>query len=254
MPAEDSFHLFEMTWQEAAERLRSARVALLPTGAVEAHGPHLPLGADVIIARGTADAGARALEAASVPAIVLPALPYAVTYVSSVFPGTVGITPAALGAVVTDIGRSLARQGIRTLCLCNAHLEPANVETLKRAAATVEWEAGIKADAIDLREERWAQRLSEEFRRGARHAGAYETALLMALRPDLVREERRRGLAPLWIDLPARLREGARTFKDAGSELAYFGDPAAATREEGERLLEALGGIVRDCVLAMQPA
>lgn len=251
MRAVTPFRLFDLPWTEAAEVLTQAPVALLPVGATEAHGPHLPLSTDIVIAEGTADAGARALAEQGIPSVVLPALPFAVTYVGSVFPGTVGITPGALASVITDLGRSLARHGVRALCLCNAHLDPAHVETLKRAAATVEWEAGIRAGALDLREERWAARLSEEFRRGARHAGAYETALLMALRPDLVREEQRRALAPVWIDLPARLREGARTFKDAGSDLAYFGDPAAASAAEGEQLLAALGGIVRDLVLEL---
>lgn len=251
MAREAPIHLFDVPWTEADEILKTAHVALLPTGALEAHGPHLPLSTDVVIAEGTAEAGARALAEEGIESVILPAIPYAVTYVSSVFPGTVGVTPGSLGGLVTDVARSLARHGVRYLCICNAHLEPAHVETLQRAAATAEWEADITARAIDVREERWAARLSEEFRRGARHAGSYETALLMALRPDLVNDEARKTLDPLWIDLPGRLAEGARTFADAGSELAYFGDPAAATTEEGEQLLAALGTIVRDCVMEM---
>lgn len=244
----DVLNFFEEPWTRVAAALRNTRAALLPVGATEAHGPHLPLSTDIIIAEGMAAAAAETLRRRGVGSVVLPPVPFAVTYASSVFPGTVGLTPGTLAAVVVDVARSLARHGIRCLCLCNAHLEPIHVETLQRAAAAAEWEAPLAAGVVDVREPRWADRLSEEFRRGARHAGSYETALVMALRPDLVREEERRRLAPLWIDLPARLREGARTFRDAGSELAYFGDPAAATVEEGRRLLAALGEIVADAV------
>jgi hypothetical protein len=53
-----------------------------------------------------------------------------------------------------------------------------------------------------------------------------------------------RDLPPVWIDLPARLQSGARTFLEAGAELGYFGNPSAATRDEGDQMLEILAGMV----------
>jgi len=55
-----------------------------------------------------------------------------------------------------------------------------------------------------------------------------------------VRDAIRAALSPVWIDLPRKIREGARSFKEAGSEHAYFGNPAVASVEEGERLFAAL--------------
>lgn len=74
----------------------------------------------------------------------------------------------------------------------------------------------------------------------------------MAERPDAVRMDLVRNLEPVWIDLPARLREGARTFADAGATLGYFGEPARASVSEGHRMLDALAKMVVDLVLSLE--
>jgi creatinine amidohydrolase len=132
--------------------------------------------------------------------------------------------------------------------ITNAHLEPAHYEALAEAA---ERTAGMTQKPValpDLREPRWASHLSEEFQAGMRHAGAYETSLMLAAKPESVRVEMVPHLAPVLIDLPAALRAGARTFADAGGDLGYFGNPALATAEEGERLFDALAQIAVDAL------
>jgi creatinine amidohydrolase len=96
----------------------------------------------------------------------------------------------------------------------------------------------------DQRVEPFVSLLSDEFKAGARHAGGYETSIVLAARPEAVRQELLPTLEPVWIDLPARLKEGARTFAEAGATLGYFGDPATATAEEGHRMLDALAETV----------
>jgi hypothetical protein len=66
----------------------------------------------------------------------------------------------------------------------------------------------------------------------------------MAAQPSGVRAEILSQLEPVWIDLPARLRAGARTFEEAGGTQAYFGDPAVATAADGRRLIGELGSII----------
>ena len=100
----------------------------------------------------------------------------------------------------------------------------------------------------------YSLRLSAEFQAGMRHAGDYETSILLAARPDVVRAEFLSGLTPVMIDLPARLKAGARTFADAGGDLGYFGNPAAATATEGEKMLDALAGIMLDDLAAQEAA
>jgi creatinine amidohydrolase len=238
-----------LAWTELAERLRDVEAAILPIGATEAHGPHLPLSTDVIIAVEAARRAARRLAAAGRPALMLPPLSYVVTFAAAPFAGTLTLQPATLRALVVDLGIALAAQGIRRLALASAHLEPLHLQTLTEAAATIEAGTPCRVAVPDPRAPGWAARLGEEFQRGARHGGAYETSLLLAVRPDLVRTERLAGLAPVWIDLPARLRAGARDFREAGGDLAYFGDPARASAEEGARLFEVLAEMIATSLL-----
>ncbi len=237
-----------LTWQEAEAILRRGPVGLLPVGATEAHGPHLPLNTDVVIAREMARRGGALLAKNGFPVLVLPHIAYGVSFVGTCFGGTSPVDAPAFEHSLASLLSHAARTGYRAMCVCNAHLEPAHVAAIQRAAQTATRESGIPVIFPDKREERWAARLSDEFRRGARHAGGYETSLMLAAAPDSVRMDLARDLPPVWIDLPARLRDGARSFAEAGGTLGYFGEPAGATVEEGNRLFDALATIVRDAV------
>jgi creatinine amidohydrolase len=86
--------------------------------------------------------------------------------------------------------------------------------------------------------------LTDEFRSGACHAGRFETSVVAAERPGAVREILRLTLPPNPTSLSKKIREGARTFREAGGDRAYFGDPAAATPEEGRATIETLAEIL----------
>jgi creatinine amidohydrolase len=236
--------LSNLTWPEVAARMRERPVALLPIGATEAHGPHLPLDTDTIIANATAERAFDHLAREGVPSLILPAVSYTVTFVGTSFAGTTPVHADPFEAYMASLLTNTARQGYRALICCNAHLEPAHVERLQAACRSAEAQTGVPVRAPDQRSERFAVLLSDEFRAGARHAGAYETSIVMAARADAVRLDEMRALKPVWIDLPRRLREGARTFAEAGAELGYFGDPARSSPEEGERMLDALARMI----------
>jgi len=144
----------------------------------------------------------------------------------------------------------VARQGVRRFAVVNAHLEPAHVAAVEAGiAAFLARDAGGCTVAFpDQRQPRWATMLSEEFRRGARHAGGYETSLLLAAAPETVRETLLAGLPPVWVDLPARLKAGATTFAEAGGVDGYFGDPASGTAAEGAWLFGRLAEMVVLCL------
>ena len=86
--------------------------------------------------------------------------------------------------------------------------------------------------------------LTEEFQSGACHAGQYESSLVLSARPELVREEIRLALEPKLISLSQAIRAGARNFIEIGGDQAYFGDPAAATAEEGDRVFDILAEMI----------
>ncbi len=96
---------------------------------------------------------------------------------------------------------------------------------------------------------RWARTLSAEFKSGACHAGRFEGSIVLAERPDLVRDDVRRGLGAVTASLSTAIAEGKRTFAEAGGPRAYFGDPAAASAEEGRRTIATLGAILAEAVM-----
>lgn len=238
-----------LTWQGTREALKRGVVVLVPVGSTEAHGPHLPLATDVIISEEMSRRAAEKLNARGIETLVLPALAYAVTDFSADFPGTISIKKETAVALIADICVSLYGQGARCVAIANSHLEPDHVASINEAIEKVSQKTGRAVVFPDKRKRRWAQWLSEEFRRGDCHAGAYETSLVMAARPELVREDIRKSLERVPISIAAKIKEGARTFTEAGGTEAYFGDPRSASREEGEAMFEALSDMIVTAVM-----
>lgn len=238
-----------LTWTEARESIKQGVVVILPIGSTEAHGPHLPLATDVIISEEMSIRAAAKLNARGIAAAVLPAIAYSVTDFSRDFQGTVSIRKETAAALIRDVCVSLYQQGARLVAVANSHLEPEHVASINEAIQKVRDETGCPVVFPDKRRRRWAETLTEEFRRGDCHAGSYETSLVMAARPELVRDEIRRSLDRVPISIAEKIREGARSFVEAGGTEAYFGDPRAASREEGEAVYEALSNMIVTAVV-----
>src|SRR4051812_14532676 len=104
-------YLAQLTWPEA-QALRAQRpIALLPIGATEAHGPHLPLGTDVFLSEELALRVQRALAARGHASVIAPSLSYAVTEFAGEFAGTVSLDPAVATAQLVGVGAGLVRSG-----------------------------------------------------------------------------------------------------------------------------------------------
>jgi creatinine amidohydrolase len=242
--------LASLTWPAVRDLPAARTMAVLPAGAIEAHGPHLPLGTDVIIAEAMARAGADRLAARGFHVLLLPALTMAPAPFAAAFAGTVDAPAEATRLTVIGVVRSLAAHGIRVTAIANAHHDPAHVEALRRAVTEV---STIDPNAIvvfpDLTKRRWAERLTPEFRSGACHAGRYEGSVVLAEQPDLVRADVMAGLAPNPQSLVDAIRSQQRTFAAAGGPDAYFGFPADATADEGRVIVNALGAILEEAVV-----
>ena len=232
------------TWTEAREAFNRGLVVILPVGSTEAHGPHLPLATDVIISEEMARRAASKLGGKGIDTLVLPPIAYSVTDFSSDFPGTISITRATATAMIRDVCVSLYQQGARLVVIANSHLEPEHIASINDAIERVRHESGHTVAFPDKRRRRWAETLSEEFRRGDCHAGSYETSLVMAAQAELVREKIRQDLERVPISIAAKIREGACSFNEAGGTEAYFGDPRGASVEEGETLYQALSDML----------
>jgi creatinine amidohydrolase len=135
--------------------------------------------------------------------------------------------------------------GFRMVCLVNGHLEPAHRYMLRDAVKDARQAVPVPVVLVDPSDRRFAQTLTEEFKKSA-HAGRYETSLVLAARPELVRPHA--ALPELDIDLVAKMKGGAKTLVDAGGPDAYLGDPRSATREEGEATYARLAEIVCEVI------
>jgi creatinine amidohydrolase len=230
----------EMSWTEIEQALKERPIALLPVGSTEAHGPHLPVTADTVIATEMARRTALKLKQRGLHALIAPPVTFCVSELAADFPGTVGLPADTVVALLRDVGASLAKK-FRAVALVSVNQEPANVDALKRAAEEAK-KAGAAVFFTDFAKKRWSDRLGAAFNAGD-HAGTFETSLMMACAAAKVREKERISLPPMDPLGPA-LKKGAKTFAEAGGEDAYFGDPTASSAEEGEAHFEVLADIL----------
>jgi creatinine amidohydrolase len=239
--------LADLTWKDVAALVSPRLVALLPIGAIEAHGPHLPLSTDVIISEEMARRAAAKCDAAGRDVLILPSVSFSPARYAAAFAGTLSLTEATASAQVVEIAASLAGHGVSTLVPVNSHVDPANLAALRDACSKV-----TKPRVVfpDITRKPWVLRLPDEFKSGGAHAGFFETSLVMAARPSLVREELRRALPKVAVDLGRKIKEGAKTFHECGGPEAYFGDPASATAADGAVIYDVLAQIVTEAVLA----
>lgn len=242
-------HLSSMAWPAFAG-LRSDRlIAVIPLGAIEAHGPHLPLGTDIVIAEAMAREGAARLDARGMDVAVLPALPVAPAPFAAAFAGLLDVPGAATTAMLSGIAASLHRHGVRVTAVANAHHDPAHVAAIAAAVDQVRASHGATLVFPDVTRRQWAARLTPEFQSGACHAGRYEGSIVLAEAADQVDRQRLRELPANPSSLVDAIRRGDRTFAQAGGPLAYFGWPAEATADEGRQSVQALGAILEEAVM-----
>jgi creatinine amidohydrolase len=230
-------------------------VALLPVAAIEQHGPHLPVSVDATINEGVV---ARLMGVAppGTPLLVLPMQSVGKSDEHIAYPGTLTLGFETLVRVWTEIGASVARAGVRKLILLNSHggqVAPMQVTVRELRvrhrvlAVAASWFAfGVPDGLFD----------AAELRHGI-HAGAMETAMMLALRPDLVRRNRAHDFRPTTIDLavssPRLASLGAAGFGWQAQDLhpsGACGDASKATAEMGRACIDhaasALVELVRE--------
>lgn len=242
-------------------------VALLPVGAIEQHGPHLPLGVDRMIADGIVRR-TLALAEAALPVLVLPTLPVGKSDEHLAFPGTLTLSAETLTRLWTEVGDSVARAGVRRLILFNAHGGQVPIMDVVARDLRVRHEMLVMAwswSAAGLPEGLFPD---EEVRTGI-HAGAIETAIMLHLHPDLVRMERAARFEPV---MTAMACEGYRWLSPVGAgRMGWMaqdlhpsgaaGDASDADAERGRQvvdhaarvLLELIGEMVRYPLERLRP-
>lgn len=211
-----------------------ADLALLPTGSTEQHGPHAPLGTDQLTAEAVAEAGAEAYEAEHGTSVaVAPVVPVGVSEEHREFPGTLWVSEDTFRSYVRETVESLAHHGFDRVVIVNGH--GGNTAALREVAARVTRDG--TAFAVPFT---WFEHVHDDAPPMG-HAGARETALLRAIDPDLVREDRVEAARENGSDRWGEWVEGINLAYDveAFSENGVVGDPGEGDGEAGERLLAA---------------
>ncbi len=222
----------QMTWMEIREALPRKPV-ILPIGAVEAHGPHLPVGTDNFIARELARRLAREING-----MTLPLQPWGQVWSLANFPGTIALEEETVKETLQDIARSLDRHGTRLLIVINGHL--GNRDQLKSAVRELlEEDLEIKVLTMNhpgLEELEGKYIESSRALAGYFHAEEMETSMMLAIKPELVKMELAREIYP---EFPS-YHDAYPLRWEFFTPLGILGNPRPATPEKGEKLLEGM--------------
>ncbi len=236
----------EITSMEFSAGLHKTRTVLLPVGATEEHGPHLPIGTDTFQAY---DVCVRLAERR--PVFVAPAIPYGVCRSTADHPGTIGISSGTLKALLCDVVHALYRQGLRDFVVLSGHAGGThNAALLDAGEELLRSLPGMRialATEYDLARGEGGAIIETA---GDSHAGEIETSRMLATRPHLVK-----GSAPAAYPCFPRhiLVRDKLPFWPSG----VWGDPTRASAEKGrqiedvvvkalERLVTELEGFVEN--------
>jgi creatinine amidohydrolase len=246
----------KLTWPEINEAVAMDKVCLVPCGAVEQHGHHLPLDVDLVCPTGIAHGAGRLIPD---KLLVLPILAYGYTGHVMDFPGTINTHYQHFIDQVLDVTKSLAYHGFKKIILLNGHgsnwpnldlaARRTNLET-DAECAPICWWSLLTVDKEFLPS--WRE---SRFPGGCAHACELETSLYMYLDGDNVRTDRIRN-SPIsfneeespfmWVDLFGAGPATVISWTSSYSETGVLGEPELATPEKGRRAYEeAVSQLVR---------
>ncbi|MDO6450456.1 creatininase family protein [Oceanobacillus profundus] len=216
---------------EVKDSIHKSKIAILPIGAVEAHGPHLPLGTDNLLAERLSEKLAERVNA-----FVLPTLPYGQVWSLRNFPGSINISNDSLMNFLVDIGESLYKQGFTTFAMVNGHL--GNGPALKDAARVLFencpemrvfyfFYPGMNKTAAEVRETKSSH--NTYF-----HACEIETSYMLYLAPEHVDMDKAITDIP---DIPIHADVTPTPWEEF-TQTAVLGDAKLATEEKGKYIID----------------
>ncbi len=243
-------------WNLAETTLGLARdaeykVAVLPVGATEAHGMHLPYATDTIQVEALAKEACRRADSQGAEVLLLPAIPYGVNENNLGFKWTISIKPSTFLAIFADIVSSLEAHVIPNLLILNGHggneFQPHLRELCRQTEVhimLVNWYMANRQAAAEI------------FEAEGEHADEMETSLLSHLRPDLVVSELA-GDGAVREPVLTAMKEGWAWVARPWERFTYdsgFGDPSRASAEKGQRYFEAVVGKLSQLLVEMSGA
>lgn len=234
--------LAESTNAEVEAFLEEHQTVIVPVGSTEQHGPHAPLGTDVLVPQEVA----RRI-AASVGALVAPPLPYALSYPHDGFTGVVRLRVATFMAVIEDLCAAFAAMGFRRIVFLNGHYDNTYAIAYACASASDRLPSEVRAFPVNYWDGMTPAEAAEYFDpSNGLHANRGETAAVLAIDPALVDMDRANAEFPPFppVTNPAAVHT-AFFFSSPGSirratRSGTWGDAREATPEFGERYLQVV--------------
>lgn len=230
--------------------VRPGSIAIIPTAAIEQHGPHLPVGVDAIIGQGLL---ARALDLlpAACPVSVAPPLLVGKSTEHSDFPGTLSLSAATFSALVRAQVEQLQRLGFQRIAIWNTH--GGNSAVLVPLIRELQSAPGLH---IGMLQHGFKPHQSPQEAAYGFHAGEWETALMLALAPALVRRARAICHYPAQLDDAGELRPtgSALTFGWSTRDIApngVIGDATLATTDQGESWVASTAQALAERIAAL---
>ncbi|MBN2233290.1 MAG: creatininase family protein [Deltaproteobacteria bacterium] len=227
----------DITMPEFTAGLEHTKTVAIPCGSTEEHGTHLPLDTDTMQVYEVLRA-----VAAQRPLFVAPPVHYGICRSTADHPGTVGIRPDTFRALITDIAAGLYRHGLRDFLLISGHAGTTHMSALVEVGETLLERFADCRVAVACEYHLLARAAAELVKTpDDSHAGEIETARIMHLFPQLVK-----GTSPR--EYPAFPRHILTRNKRACWPGGVWGDPSAATPEQGEKLFRLAVDRVADLV------
>ncbi|GAB4229075.1 MAG: creatininase family protein [Stanieria sp.] len=251
-----------LTWTEIAQMPDQENVVIIqPIGAVEQHGPHLPIIVDAAISMGVLGKALHQLDA-NIPAYALPCLYYGKSNEHWDFPGTITLSAATLLAVIWEMAESIYRSGFRKLVLMNSHGgQPQIMEIAARDIHQKYPDFAVFPLFTWRVPHQAAELLTQQELEYGIHAGDAETSIMLSLLPEQVKMERAVQEYPAGLPQPSLLSmEGKLPFAWLTKELTksgVMGDATVASQTKGERILASVAEgwvrVIQDIYTFRQP-
>jgi len=254
-----------MTFPDLARAAADRAVVLWGLGVIEQHGPHLPLGTDVYMPSELLRRVRTILATKGVSSVIMPPFYWGVNQVSGLFPGSFVVRPEIMIELMVDLIKSLKKDSFSTLFCVSGHGDALHNRTIFDGVCRGADESGLNAYfvgapsffkriGIDAASPRALPTKTEIERKGKYfdvHAGAFETSSMWAVHPDLVRDDLLPTLKSTDFgieDLTEWRKGGEHALRK--TPRGYLGDPAASSRELGERLMAEHAEIVAEAIAA----
>jgi|Deesub1362B_J571_1020462.scaffolds.fasta_scaffold00003_563 creatinine amidohydrolase len=232
--------LSDLKWPEAEKIIKQIDLAIIPTGSIEQHGPHLPLINDYALAEAIARAAA---EKSKSKVLIVPVVMAGVSEHHMKFPGTITIKSETFMSILFDVAESLKRHGVKRLVILNGH--GGNTPSIQLILRRIREELGLTVSAINY----WQlipdviDKVLESRVWG--HAGEFETSVALYIYPDKVAKKKIRKPKLRKLSLPySNPNEKVRVYLPINweeyTDNGVLGDPTLASAEKGGILINAL--------------